>query len=96
MAVNVQRCPAPVPSLVAPTSASPVLMPMWSWIAGKIPPYSSFSVDVRWWMAKAARVAFSAWSVELRSDWKMTIRPSPAVSFTSPWWFWMISRKLEK
>src|SRR5207253_719119 len=56
VAVNVQRCPAPVPSLVAPTSASPVLMPMWSWIAGKIPPYSSFSVDVRWWMAKAARV----------------------------------------
>ncbi len=26
----------------------------------------------------------------------MTIRPSPAVSFTSPWWLWMISRKLEK
>src|SRR2546427_523287 len=37
-----------------------------------------------------------ALGVELRSDWKMTMRPSPAVSFTSPWWFWMISKKLEK
>jgi hypothetical protein len=36
-------------------------------------------------MAKAARVADSACSLDERSFWKMTIKPSPAVSFTSPW-----------
>src|SRR5213083_2454096 len=74
---------APTPSLVAPTSASPVLMPIWSWMGGKTPPYSSLRRAVPWWIANAARVAFSAWSVPPRSDWKMTMRPSPAVSFTS-------------
>src|SRR5438034_5108371 len=58
---------------------------MWSWMGGKTPPYSSLRRAVPWWIANAARVAFSAWSVPPRSDWKMTMRPSPAVSFTSPW-----------
>ena len=65
-------------------------------MAGNTPPYSSLSVPTRWRMAKAARVALTLWSPVIRSAWKMTMRPSPAVSFTSPWWAWMISRKLEK
>ena len=69
---------------------------MWSWTGGKTPPYSSFRLCVRWWIANAARVALTAWSAAPRSDWKITMRPSPAVSFTSPCWPWMISRKLEK
>ncbi|HEU5321959.1 MAG TPA: hypothetical protein VFX28_14225 [Methylomirabilota bacterium] len=96
VAVNVQRWPVAPPSLVAPTRASPVLMPMWSCTGGKTPPYSSLRVPVRWRTAKAARVASRAWSPPARSDWKMTMRPSPAVSLMSPCWAWMISRKLEK
>jgi len=63
---------------------------MWSWMGGNIPAYSSFSSPVFRWMAKAARVAFNAWSSSPRSGvirpdrWKMTMSPSPAVSFTSP------------
>src|SRR6266852_2428871 len=49
--------------VVAPTSASPVLMPMWSMMGGNTPPYSSLRRNVCWWIANAARVAFSAWSV---------------------------------
>ena len=96
VAVNVQRWPPAPPSFVAPTRASPVLMPMCSDTGGKIPPYSSLSAAVRCRMANAARVALSAWSAVARSDWKMTMRPSPAVSLMSPWCVWMISRKDEK
>src|SRR2546425_11667357 len=63
VAVNVHRCPAPVPSLVAPTSASPVLIPVWSWIGGEKPPHSSFWLAVRWWVGKGARGALSARAV---------------------------------
>ena len=102
VAVNVQRWEPAPPSLVAPRSASPVLMPMWSSMAGNTPAYSSFSSRVRCRIAKAARVAFRAWSSATPSGrvrlscWKITMSPSPAVSFTSPWCARMISRKLEK
>ena len=47
VAVKVQRWEAAPPSLVAPTSAWPVLIPMWSAMAGNTPAYSSFSAAVR-------------------------------------------------
>ena len=96
VAVNVQRWPAAPPIFVAPTSASPELMPMCSPIGGNTPPYSSLSCSVLWRMAKAARVALSAWSIAVGWAWKMTMRPSPAVSLMSPCWRWISSRKLEK
>src|SRR4029453_15683478 len=59
VAVNVHRWPAPAPILVAPPSASPLLMPMCSCTGGNTPPVSSFRCAGRWRMAKDARVAFS-------------------------------------
>src|SRR5204863_123881 len=77
---GVRPWPAPPPSLVAPTTASPVLMPMCSATGGKTPPYSSFSVAVRCRMAKAARVALRAWSCEAagRSTAEASLRWSAA------------------
>src|SRR5688572_17379974 len=95
VAVNVQRRALPTPSLVAPTTASQVLRPMWSCADGTVPPYSSFRAAVGWRMASAARVTFTAQSPP-RSAWKITIKPSPAVSLMSPWCAWMISKYAEK
>src|SRR2546426_5941602 len=62
VAVNVHRCPAPVPSLVAPTSASPVLIPVWSWIGGEKPPHFFFQLAGRRLVAEAGRGPVHPWA----------------------------------
>src|SRR2546426_11868200 len=84
VAVKVHRCPAPVPSLVAPTGASPVLIPMWSWIGGEGPPYSPLGGGVRRRTAKAARGAVCAGAGALRAGWRVALRPAPGGSLSSP------------
>ena len=66
-AVKVQRAPVLEASLVAPTQAAPLLIPMWRNAGWNTPANSSFSSSTRRRMAKALRVAFSAWSAGERS-----------------------------
>src|SRR2546430_16298086 len=54
VAVKGQRCEGPGPRLVAPTSAPPVVGPLWSWTGGKTPPESPVKLLVRWWDADRA------------------------------------------
>src|SRR2546423_10498724 len=60
VAVNVQRWPAAPPIFVAPTSASPELMPMCSPIGGGSAAHFSLGCSLLWRVAEAGRLAVEA------------------------------------